>query len=925
MYLKAIQVIVFIISIFCISSLLGASNEDCEMCHFDPELTTEKRGRTISLYVDFSKFASSVHEGLECVNCHVDADVEEFPHEEELENVVCGNCHGDASDDFYDGIHGIALNRGAPYAPTCEECHGKHDILPPVDEKSRTYKMNIPVLCGKCHREGAPVARVYNIPERDILTNYSQSIHGEGLFKQGLIVTATCNDCHGNHLVLPHTSPRSLISPQNIAQTCMKCHARIEEVHIKVIKGELWEREPGAIPACTDCHPPHRVDKENLVIRTSDRECLECHEKSDIHKLSDGEKISMVVNKENIQNSVHRNIPCVKCHSDVSPQHKRPCDTARRVDCSKCHAQIAENYFTSDHGQAYFQKDPNAPYCVDCHGSHETLSHMDERDKTFRANIPDLCGNCHGRLVDAKRSYTDEHGMVYVDYSTSVHGIGLVEKGLLPSAVCTDCHNSHLNLESKNEQSSVHYKNLSSTCASCHRGIYNEFVNSVHHFAKTETDKKLPNCEDCHSAHKISGHEKDKFITEVTHQCGSCHEELSETYTETMHGKTYTLGYLKAAKCSDCHGAHDTRSVNDPDSHVGFNKIVQTCQKCHPDANRRFTGYLTHATHHDKAKYPILHFTFWAMTSLLIGVFSFFGIHTLLWLPRSFKHLKEKKKHKSSLQRYYFQRFSSGHRIMHVFVILSFILLALTGMMLKFSSMPWAKFLSDLFGGVETAGTIHRFAAIITFGYFIAHIISLIQIKIERRLSWREIIFGPNSMMFNKKDMKDFIATIKWFLGFGPRPQYGKWTYWEKFDYFAVFWGVAIIGFSGLILWFPEFFTKFFPGWFINVATIVHSDEALLAVGFIFTIHFFNTHLRPESFPMDKVIFTGLVPLDEYKADRPEEYKQLKENGQLKKKIVLKEVSTQKSNLITIFGYTFLFIGITVILLIIYSMLFGYK
>ncbi|GAI76868.1 unnamed protein product, partial [marine sediment metagenome] len=101
-------------------------------------------------------------------------------------------------------------------------------------------------------------------------------------------------------------------------------------------------------------------------------------------------------------------------------------------------------------------------------------------------------------------------------------------------------------------------------------------------------------------------------MAEVTHQCGSCHGDLSETYTETIHGKAYTLGYLKAAKCSDCHGAHDIRKIDDPDSHVGFKKVVQTCQKCHPDANRRFTGYLTHATHHDKQKYPILYFTFWS-------------------------------------------------------------------------------------------------------------------------------------------------------------------------------------------------------------------------------------------------------------------------------------------------------------------------
>ena len=126
--------------------------------------------------------------------------------------------------------------------------------------------MNIPVLCGNCHQEGAPVERTYNVTEHNILENYSQSIHGEGLFKKGLIVSATCNDCHGNHLVLPHTSPNSSISLRNIAATCMKCHAEIEEVHKKIIKKELWEKEPGAIPACTDCHPPHKVDVQNIVV-----------------------------------------------------------------------------------------------------------------------------------------------------------------------------------------------------------------------------------------------------------------------------------------------------------------------------------------------------------------------------------------------------------------------------------------------------------------------------------------------------------------------------------------------------------------------------------------------------------------------------------------------------------------------------------
>jgi cytochrome b subunit of formate dehydrogenase len=651
---------------------------------------------------------------------------------------------------------------------------------------------------------------------------------------------------------------------------------------------------------------------------------LKCHEKPDIFKSHEGEQLSMTVKKEDIQESAHKNIPCVKCHTDIDPQRHRPCETAGRVDCSNCHAQIAEDYFESGHGQAYFEKNPDSPYCTDCHGKHKVLSHLNELDKTYRSKIPQLCGDCHGKL-DHPATIKTEQGTVLVDYSSSVHGQGLLKKGLLPSAICTDCHSVHFILSHEDERSTIHHKNLPATCATCHEGIYKDFAKSIHSPTVSKTEGKLPNCEDCHSAHQIKEIQQDQFMTEVTHQCGSCHSELSESYTETIHGKAYILGYLKSAKCSDCHGAHDILKVDDPDSHVGFNRVVVTCQKCHPDANRRFTGYLTHATHHDKQKYPILYFTFWAMTGLLIAVFTFFGIHTLLWMPRSYKHLKEKRKAEKIHKRYYIQRFTTDQRIMHIFVILSFMGLALTGMMLKFASMPWAKFLADILGGVEAAGRIHRISAAITFGYFFAHIYSLIKIKTKTKTTLRRLIFGGRSLWFNKKDLKDFIGSIKWFLGLGPRPEYGRWTYWEKFDYMAVFWGVGVIGFSGLILWFPEFFTKLFPGWFINVAMIIHSDEALLAVGFIFTIHFFNTHLRPESFPLDPVIFTGLVPLDEYKEDRPEEYKYLKESGRLKKDVVLKEVSSRRMMLVRIFGYTFLALGISLIVLIIYSMLFGYK
>ncbi|MCL7991945.1 MAG: hypothetical protein M8840_12530, partial [marine benthic group bacterium] len=174
------------------------------------------------------------------------------------------------------------------------------------------------------------------------------------------------------------------------------------------------------------------------------------------------------------------------------------------------------------------------------------------------------------------------------------------------------------------------------------------------------------------------------------------------------------------------------------------------------------------------------------------------------------------------------------------------------------------------------------------------------------------------------QDLIDLKNSFKWFFGKGPRPEYGRFTYWEKFDYFAVFWGMFVIGSTGLFLWFPEFFTLLLPGWLVNVATIVHSDEALLAVAFIFTIHFFNTHFRLDKFPMDPVIFTGTVPIEEMKRDKPLEYQRMVETGEFEKRLVdpyPKEVEVG----FRVFGFTMLGIGLLIIALILYSMIFGYR
>ncbi len=254
---------------------------------------------------------------------------------------------------------------------------------------------------------------------------------------------------------------------------------------------------------------------------------------------------------------------------------------------------------------------------------------------------------------------------------------------------------------------------------------------------------------------------------------------------------------------------------------------------------------------------PFLFYTFWGMTALLVGTLAVAGTHTALWLRSSLKERSTAVHEVSEPTGVYVRRFTTYQRNLHLTVIGSFLGLALTGMLLKFSYAPWAKVLAKLLGGFQAAGLIHRFCAVATFTYFGLHIWDLVRQKKRERQE-----LAPVRLRSREHDVQSAAtgrsssAPLKWFVRKGPRPSYGRWTYWEKFDYFAVFWGVAVIGMTGLILWFPTVFTRIMPGWMVNVATTIHSDEALLAVCFIFSIHFFNTHFRPEKFPIDTVIFT---------------------------------------------------------------------
>jgi len=594
--------------------------------------------------------------------------------------------------------------------------------------------------------------------------------------------------------------------------------------------------------------------------------------------------------------SVHAPIECMGCHGDVTtiPHDPKPA----RPDCSTCHADAAKDFAAGAHAKGT----KGSPSCTDCHGTHDILPKSDPKSRTYHLNVPQTCARCHKN-----------------QYAVSVHGKGAIEQGLMVSAVCSDCHTPHKVLPKTNPDSTISHQNVPLTCKKCHEGIFNQWEQSTHGELWKANNSKGPVCVTCHTAHDISRPESSGFRAGIAAGCSNCHAHEAPTYRDSFHGQATALGSSSAAKCSDCHTPHLNLPKKDPRSSVNPNNLVKTCSKCHENVTTKFTLFQPHADPHDKAKSPQLYYVYnYLMKWLLVIVFGFFGVHTLLWLQRSIVALirGELPKHDGDAQWVY--RFSDKQRYTHIAIVVSFLILAATGLPLMYSHMPWGKTLAQSIGGVETSRVLHRIFAIVTFGYAFFHLGFLIKGAFVRRD--RKMFFGPDSLMPRVRDLADLKNMLKWFFYRGPWPRFDRWTYWEKFDYFAVFWGVPVIGLSGLMLWLAPAVTRILPGWALNIAMLVHGEEALLAVGFIFTFHFFHTHLRPESFPMDTVMFTGKVPLQRLKEERPDQLDRMMREGNLSDLLTAPPTEGQVT-FARWFGFSSLFVGLVLIVAIYWTFL----
>ena len=227
----------------------------------------------------------------------------------------------------------------------------------------------------------------------------------------------------------------------------------------------------------------------------------------------------------------------------------------------------------------------------------------------------------------------------------------------------------------------------------------------------------------------------------------------------------------------------------------------------------------------------------------------------------------------------YYTRFTPSQRALHVILMLTFLGLAATGLPLRFSSAAWSVGFAKLIGGFAAVLFFHKLCAVILSIAFLTHVADIGYRIVAKKQWW--MLWGPNSMVPNLKDLQDLLGQLRWFLFLGPKPKYDRYTYWQKLDYWGVFWGMAIIGISGYAMWFSRFFARLVPGSWLNIAILIHGEEALLASGYIFVVHFFNEHLRPSHFPMDVTVFTGSQTEEEFREGHPEEYARAVQAGEL--------------------------------------------
>ena len=599
--------------------------------------------------------------------------------------------------------------------------------------------------------------------------------------------------------------------------------------------------------------------------KLNDKECLACHSDSTLTTEVNGKTVSLHVDEKKLKHSIHGTMfTCVDCHKDVkSLVHET---TPQKVTCAQCHADAQVTYSHSTHFKASAAGKTPAAGCEDCHGgAHEILAADDAQSPVNHGNIPYTCGRCHGQkfLMESNGESTQP----FISYQESVHGRA-IEKGSAKAAVCTDCHGSHEILPANDAKSPIYKFNVPATCGNCHTAIRTTFMQSIHGQAIARGNGQAPVCTDCHGIHSIKSHTdpnspaSEQNLSRDT--CARCHEgvRLSQefgvpgnrvtTYFDSYHGLATEGGSVIAANCSSCHGVHNILPSSDPRSTINRANLDSTCGKCHKGVTQKFT---LNKVHMDRGQSKdigtiAVRWVRWFYLALIFAVIGVMFLHNaIMWRSKAVARRR--------MQNPSMARMTTNQRWQHLVLLTSFIVLVITGFALKF---PNSWFAEALGMGEKLRSITHRAAGVILIGAGIYHLFYLSITREGRRLI-RDFAPAP-------KDAFDAWSAMRYYLGLSKeRPKFGRFSYAEKAEYWALVWGTALMGVTGIMLWAKVWVGNLLARWWIDVATAVHFYEAILATLAILVWHFYQVFFDPDVYPMNWAWWDGKMPVEHYREE----------------------------------------------------------
>jgi cytochrome b subunit of formate dehydrogenase len=585
--------------------------------------------------------------------------------------------------------------------------------------------------------------------------------------------------------------------------------------------------------------------------------CLECHDvaSGEIGGTYDGA----------LKISAHQDFECVYCHTAIE-EVPHPEEIAK-VDCGDCHDSEAETY--KYHGRLEVGNGEDIPSCADCHGKHDILASTEKESRVNPLNLPETCGRCHEDL-DLVRKHEILYGSAVQTYKSSVHGKASLG-GIYFAATCNDCHSAsgtaHRILAPYHPDSPINHFNIPHTCGKCHKNIENDYWEGIHGKLVARGEVDAPVCTHCHGEHGIISPSDPRSpvsptrVAEAT--CAPCHESayLNEkygiptgrlqTYIDSYHGLKSKAGDLTVANCASCHGAHRILPHTDPSSSIYPDNLRKTCGNCHPGISAEMAQTPIHGEPGtaSTAAAGIVRIIY------IIAIVIIIGAMVLHWLLDLRKQI-----HNVNLRRQ-ISRMNFNEVWQHAFLMISFIVLVITGFSLRFSDSFWVQWLFGWEGGFPLRGIIHRVAAVVLILTTVWHISYL---TTRRGHNFLADIF-PHA-----KDFQQFLHMISYNLGLRKdKPAFSRFSYIEKAEYWALVWGTAVMVFTGILLWFDNFAVRYFPKGFLDVMLVIHYYEAWLATLAILVWHMYSTIFSPHVYPMNPSWYTGKMPLEVYEEEHP--------------------------------------------------------